>query len=178
MGCKFGEALKLFGIPILQMGRDSKFEIGSGVSLVSEPMFNLIGRSQKCSFHIGDDAHLCIGDNTGISFTSIVCQRSVKIGKNVIIGGNTAIYDTDFHSLDYINRRSRIMDIQNSFCKEIIIGDDVFIGAGTTILKGVHIGERSIIAAGSVVTKSIPPDEVWGGNPVRYIRSLQNFNLS
>ncbi|KAB6168334.1 acyltransferase, partial [Bacteroides xylanisolvens] len=56
----------------------------------------------------------------------------------------------------------------------IVIEDDVFIGAHCIISKGVTIGARSIVAAGSVVVKSIPPDEVWGGNPARFIKKLSN----
>ena len=58
----------------------------------------------------------------------------------------------------------------------IVIEDDVFIGANSIICKGVHIGARSIIAAGSVVVKDIPRDEVWGGNPARFIR--KNCDIS
>ena len=54
----------------------------------------------------------------------------------------------------------------------ICIGEDVFIGANSTILKGVTIGDRSIVASGSVVTKSIPSDQLWGGNPAKKIRDL------
>ena len=54
----------------------------------------------------------------------------------------------------------------------VTIGDDVFIGAHSTILKGVTIGDRAIIGACSVVTKNVPDDEIWAGNPARFIRKM------
>jgi acetyltransferase-like isoleucine patch superfamily enzyme len=104
----------------------------------------------------------------GISSAAIICCKSISIGNNVKIGGNTVIYDSDFHSLNFASRRTKDSDIPEM--KPVIIEDDVFIGAHVTILKGVHIGARAIIAAGSVITKSIPVDETWGGNPAKRIR--------
>ena len=53
----------------------------------------------------------------------------------------------------------------------MVIEDDVFVGTSCLILKGVTIGARSVIAAGSVVTHNVPPDEIWGGNPAKFIKS-------
>jgi len=64
------------------------------------------------------------------------------------------------------------MDFLNKIKKPVIIEDNVFIGAHSLILKGVIIGENSIIGAGSVVTKSIPANQIWGGNPSKFIRNL------
>ena len=54
----------------------------------------------------------------------------------------------------------------------VIIEDNVFIGARSIILKGVTIGRNSIVGAGSVVTKSIPSNQIWGGNPAKFIRNI------
>lgn len=82
------------------------------------------------------------------------------------IGGNVRIFDHDFHSLHYLHQRNAAIDFKNVKIAEIIIEDDVFIGTNVLILKGVHIGARSIIAAGSVVTlKNIPNDTLVAGNP-------------
>lgn len=62
------------------------------------------------------------------------------------------------------------LDKIDALSKPIVIEDDVFIGAHSIILKGVNIGQGAIIAAGSVVTKSIPAYETWGGNPAKKIR--------
>lgn len=63
-------------------------------------------------------------------------------------------------------------NVDGTVSKPITVEDDVFVGANCIIGKGVTIGARSIIAAGSVVVKSIPKDEIWGGNPTRFIRKI------
>lgn len=97
-------------------------------------------------------------------------HESITIGNHVKIGGNCILIDTDSHNMDYLVRRGQYTDWGVS--KPIVIEDDVFIGVNCIILKGVTIGARSIIAAGSVVTKSIPADCVAGGNPAKVIKSL------
>lgn len=89
------------------------------------------------------------------------------------------IIDTDSHQMDY---RMRLRDASEHFTKEelqdniksapITIEDDVWVGAHSIILKGVTIGARSVIGAGSVVTKSIPADCVAAGNPCKVIKSI------
>ncbi len=117
-------------------------------------------------------ACLTIGDYTGISNTSIFCQQKITIGNHVNIGGGCMIFDTNFHSTNWYDRRDRRKDIEKRKTSPIHIGDYVFIGARCIIMKGVTIGDHSIVAAGSVVTKDIPADEVWGGNPARYIKKI------
>ena len=102
-----------------------------------------------------------------MSSTRIWIHKSLTIGDNVKIGGMVLITDTDAHPIDYIARRSSTAESKSA---PITIGDDAWIGAHCLILKGVTIGERSIIGAGSVVTRSIPPDCLAAGNPARVIR--------
>jgi acetyltransferase-like isoleucine patch superfamily enzyme len=112
-------------------------------------------------------AQIVIGKNVGMSNSTILSQSKIRIDDNVMIGGSCRIWDTDFHSLnDYV--RGTDLDIGKSI--PIHIKKNVFIGAGSIILKGITIGEYSIIAAGSVVSKSIPSNEIWGGNPAKFIR--------
>lgn len=100
----------------------------------------------------------------------IRCAERIIIGDNVKIGALTIITDSDAHSLDPQKRSNPITDIAKS--KQIIICNNVFIGASSIICKGVTIGENSIVGAGSVVTKSIPNNEIWTGNPARYIKTI------
>lgn len=166
------QPIYLFGIPIISISTGGKLSIGKNLVMVNSAISNLIGRTQKCSFYVGENAVLKIGDNVGMSATSIVCMQSVKIGNNVRLGGNTVIYDTDFHSLAREERVDKKKDKANVKNAPVIIEDGVFVGAHTTILKGVTIGEDTIVGACSVVTKSIPKNEIWGGNPAKFIRKL------
>jgi len=160
------------GIPKIFKNDKSSFLIGKNVKINNTIKNNPIGRSFQCIFVIKKNAQLIIDDNTGMSGTTIVCSNSIKIGKNVKIGANTCIYDTDFHSLNFKERRNRENDIESTKSKSIVIGNDVFIGAHSTILKGVIIGNNSIIGACSVITKNIPENEVWAGNPAKFIKKI------
>ena len=97
----------------------------------------------------------------------------ITIGDNVTIGGNTVIYDTDFHSLNPEIRLNKSIDKLNAKSGKVTIKDNVFIGAHSTILKGVTIGFNSVVGACSVVTRDIPDNEIWAGNPAQFIKSVQ-----
>lgn len=114
-------------------------------------------------------AELTIGNNVGMISTRMWGHDSVTIGNNVKIGACVLITDTDAHPLDYLARRTSNEGTKSA---PIIIEDDVWVGAHSIILKGVTIGARSIIGAGSVVTKSIPVDCVATGNPCKVIKRL------
>lgn len=86
--------------------------------------------------------------------------------------GGTRIFDTDHHPIDWRERRMPGNGLKAKH-SPILIEDDVFIGTGCCIMKGVTIGARSIVAAGSVISKSIPPNEVWGGNPAKFIKRIK-----
>lgn len=94
---------------------------------------------------------------------------SVTIGDNVKVRACVLITDTDAYPLDYLARRTSNDGTKST---PIVIEDDVWVGAHSIILKGVTIGARSIIGAGSVVTKSIPADCVAAGNPCKVIKTL------
>ncbi|MER8423310.1 DapH/DapD/GlmU-related protein [Mesorhizobium sp. M1403] len=139
--------------------------IGENVTIVNSSRFNRAGINHPTQLVAGEGATLTIGDNTGISGAAIFCSNSITIGNHVLIGANCRIYDTDFHPIDFMERRYG----RPCNTAPIIIGDDVWLGEGVTILKGVRIGARSVIAAGSVVTKSVGSDTLAGGVPARSI---------
>ena len=124
----------------------------------------------KCKLMVRKDAEFVIGDYSGMNGTLIYCAEKIIIGNYVNIGGGTRIYDTNFHNLDYLKRRDPKTNLVAK-TSPIIIEDDVFIGTNCIIGKGVTIGARTIVAAGSVVVKSIPADCVAGGNPCKIIRN-------
>ena len=85
------------------------------------------------------------------------------------------IYDTDFHSLNSAVRSKLDEDTSRAQTRPVIIEEHAFIGAHSVILKGVTIGRYSIVGAASVVTKSIPPNEIWAGNPAKFIRKIDEL---
>jgi acetyltransferase-like isoleucine patch superfamily enzyme len=109
-----------------------------------------------------------------MSNCEIICRKRIVIGEYCLLGGGSRIYDSDFHSIDSGMRRSRPDPGIRS--KDVELGDDVFVGAQATILKGVKIGLHAVIGAGAVVTKSVPGDEIWAGNPARRIGSVGERN--
>ena len=159
------------GIPFVMVARGGKFSIGENFAMNNGIKGNPIGCYERCTFFVDRGAVLTIGDNVGMSQAALVCHKSITIGDNVKIGGGVCIYDTDFHSLDPVIRRSS-EDLKNRAEKPVVIGNDVFIGAKSIILKGVTIGENSVIGAGSVVTKSVPANQIWAGNPAKFIRCI------
>jgi len=169
---QYEKGLILKGVPKLFI--QGSCIVGENFKLNSRLSSNPIGRSYKSMFVVRKDAYLSIGNNVGMSGITIVCQKSITIGNDVKIGGNVCIYDTDFHALDSDQRKNNKEDSLNTIKREIIIDDDVFIGAHSTILKGVKIGKSSIIGASSKEKKNIPPNQIWAGNPACFIRSVDN----
>ena len=159
------------GIPYIMVARGGRFSLGKNFAMNNGIKGNPIGCYERCTFFVDREAVLTIGDNVGISQAALVCHKSITIGDNVKIGGGVCIYDTDFHSLDPVIRRSS-EDLKNRAEKPVVIGNNVFIGAKSIILKGVTIGENCVIGAGSVVTKTVPANQIWAGNPAKFIRNI------
>lgn len=160
------------GVPMVDVAMGGKMTIGKNLRMNNGKYYNKIGRQQPSMFIVMKEGTLTIGDNVGLSASTFFCTLKITVGSNVKIGGNCVFYDTDFHSLNYMERRDDRLDTEKRRAAPVMVEDDVFIGAHSTILKGVTIGKGSIIGAGSVVSKSIPPNEIWGGNPIAYIKSL------
>lgn len=114
-----------------------------------------------------------IGDKSGLSNASITCYEKITIGKNVLIGAGTQIFDTDFHPIisKYRFGDEKKNDVVSK--KAVVIEDGVFIGSRAIILKGSHIGKNSIIGAGAVVSGYIPPNQIWAGVPAKYVGTTE-----
>lgn len=170
LSVQYGKGLHSYGFS----GPSLRISLSAGnVSIGDNVIFNNYndaGWYSKCSLWVKDNASLTIGNNSGFNGVFIYSAKSVTIGSNVKVGGGTRIFDTDFHPIDYVARRTTIEGTKTA---PVVIEDDVFIGTNCIVEKGVHIGARSIIAAGSVVVKSVPSDEIWGGNPAHFIKKLQ-----
>lgn len=150
---------------------NGQLKIGAGFKCNNKVTSNSVGLIQPTVINISSEGScLKIGDNVGISGSTICCSCQVTIGNDVLIGSGCLITDTDAHPLDWIDRKECRGD--KTQCAPIHIGNNVFIGARSIILKGVTIGERSVIGAGSVVTQDVPQDVIVAGNPAKVVKSL------
>ena len=165
----FGKNLQIPG-KVSWLIRGARITIGDNFYLSSGNGVNPIASNLQADVYVEPGATLTIGNNVGMSSTRLWIHESARIGTNVKIGGCVLITDTDAHPMDYMARRSSNEGTKSA---PVVIEDDVWVGAHCIILKGVTIGARSIIGAGSVVTKSIPADCVAAGNPCRVIKNLK-----
>lgn len=170
-GITYGNGLKVTGRVCIRNIEGQVF-IGNNVRINSASWANPIGLGDRTYFQIFDGGKIVIGNGSGISNTAITCAEKITIGNNVLLGAGCKIFDTDFHPIETKYRLSEVQEKSKIQTCPVEICDGAFIGGGAYILKGVTIGFNSIVGAGSVVAKSIPPNEVWAGNPARFIKSL------
>jgi acetyltransferase-like isoleucine patch superfamily enzyme len=160
---RVGKGLRLIrGIP--RLSGYVRLELGSYVVLH--------GSSEICGAKVFDEPVLVIGDHShlGNNLLIMVAKR-IQIGSHCLIANDVVIADNDGHPLDPA-KRLQYLPPDREDCKEVFIGDNVWIGKGSIILKGVHIGDGAIVAAGSVVTKDVPSYTVVAGNPARVVKHL------
>lgn len=135
-----------------------------------------------CSFSVGVKGRCSIGDFTLLNGALVMAEELIQIGSHCLVSWNVGIADSDFHPLA---PAQRIIDAHAlaPFFKDrpprpeirtapVIISDNVWIGMNAVILKGVTIGENSVVAAGAVVTKSVPANVVVAGNPAVITKQL------
>lgn len=156
----------------------STLMIGINTVLNSDNNAAFVPISHPVKFALGRNAIIQIGDSCDLNGCCITAYESVVIGDYVQIGPATWITDTDLHSLSPSVRRSQLngkkTDANEVKRRPVNIGNDVWIGAGVTILKGVNIGDGAVIGAGSVVTKDVPSMSFFAGNPASLVRQLED----
>lgn len=142
---------------------NSQITIGDNCLFYNSHNDNWIGIYCPCIIStLTQGANLKIGNNCGLSGTVVGCAKSIVIGDNVRMGANTLITDTDWHTDDY----------RTGSNKEVIIEDNVWLGYGVKVLKGVHIGKNSVVGAGSIVTHDIPANVIAAGNPCKVVKQI------
>lgn len=157
--------LKLNWNPIsktVRTGKSTFFRMDIGSKLVVNGDFDVFYGND---IHVFDGGKLELESGFINSYGKIECHNHIRIGKNCAIGPYAIILDSDGHKID-----------GKCNSEEIIIGNNVWIGARVTILKGVHIGDGAIIAAGTIVNKDVPVGTLVGGNPIRIIRESIKWN--
>lgn len=143
-------------------------EIGKNFHAVSTRKRSFITLFSPCHLSIVGDAKIILGEHVGLNGTTIVSRKKILIGDNTMIGPNTIIVDHDGHVVWPPSERWTKSDEAD----EVIIESDVWIGMNAIILKGVRIGQGSIIAAGSVVVEDVDPGSLYAGNPAKKVKQL------
>lgn len=160
----------VFGLPLIFQKQKGSISLGENIVLISAPYFSEPGTNHPVILRtLSKNASITIGKNVGLSGTTICAQSGVTIGDNVMFGANVSIIDTDFHPISPVNRRFTREGVKTA---PIMIEDNVFIGMNSIIMKGVTIGENSVIGAGSIVTNSIPANVIAVGSPAKEVRAL------
>lgn len=171
-GVSLKKGVTFLGLPIITLMADSTLEIGQRTVLVSTSMVADLGVINPVILRtVRPHAHISIGDDAGLTGTVICAAKSVTVGRHCLIGSDVIIADNDFHPVTAPNRRYE-RDPDRIGAKPVVIGDNVFIGARSVILKGVHIGDNAVIGAGSVVTHDIPANTIAAGNPARVVAGV------
>lgn len=151
---KVGRFVSVNGKPIV---------INEGTMILSDEV-RVWSSVVQAKLYSGKNGKLIVGKNSRLNGVHIDARVLVQIGENVRIAPYTIILDSDFHDV-----KDHFMD---GYSKPVIIEDNVWLATRCTILKGVTIGKGSVVAAGSVVTKDVPPNSVVAGVPARLIKKI------
>lgn len=157
-----GRRLSLEG-EIPEISGNGKITLGSDVT---------IGRRNSwfVGFPCSTNAEVVIGSNTRIGYQNILAAAtSIRIGDNVRFASNVCIFDNPSHPVEP-SRRNEPFRLDEA--APVSIGDNVWIGMNCFVMRGVTIGDNSVIAAGSIVTRSIPANCIAAGAPAKVIRSI------
>lgn len=157
--------VRVLGYPIVTRAKGSSLSIGSGVTLISTSYFNSVGVPHPCVIRtLTPESEISVGPGAGLSGATICAARKVSIGARVLIGAGAMVLDTDLHPVNQVPRREP--DARTTGLP-VVIGDDVFIGAGAVVLKGVTVGDGAVVGAMSVVTSDVEAGAIVAGNPAR-----------
>jgi acetyltransferase-like isoleucine patch superfamily enzyme len=165
-GVKVGKKVVFNGFPVVRRYENSEIVIGDNCLFNSATNSVRVGLQNRCTFvTLRKNSQIIIGNNSGGSGVILLAAKKIEIGKNVMIGAHSMIIDNDFHHADP-NKRHDTADIP---ARPIVIEDNVFIGTNCMILKGITIGENSVIGANSVVISSLPKNSIAIGNPCKVV---------
>lgn len=160
----------LRGVPLVELAPGAELRLGTGVTLNSRNRgyhLNMYGPVKLLADRPG--ARIEIGDDTRIHGSCIHAYRSVRIGRRCLIAANVQIFDGSGHDLALDDPARRIQT--GGDARPVAIEDDVWLGTGCIVMPGVTIGRGSVIAAGSVVARDVPPGVLAGGVPARVLRA-------
>ena len=167
-GVEVGEGTIVDAGTYVQVSKGASLSVGANCTL----------RSSQRGYHAGMPfptgilvdycgASVCLGDNTRVNGAYLHAQKRIVIGKNCVIAAGVNIIDTNGHELLSANRT-----VGRDAAVEIVLGDNVWVGLNSIILKGTHIGDNSVVTAGSVVKGDFPRNSLISGNLAGKIREL------
>lgn len=166
--------IRLYGLPVVSVEPGSSLRLDDGVTLCSDSRFTALGVARPVVLRtLYADSCLRIGENTGISGGVVCAAMRVEIGRDCLLGADVMVMDTDFHTVAPEGRRFNKRR-EAIGAAPVVIEDNVFIGAGARILKGVRVGRDSLIGAGAIVTRDVPPGSIVAGPSARVVRDLYN----
>lgn len=161
---RLGSAIRWEG-DVPQIYGDGRIEIGNHATIGNRQTW-VVG------LKVFEGARLVIGDYTTINYQTLISVASeVRIGNYCAIAGEVRIFDNNSHSTDWVARRAHL-PLSPDEVAPVVIEDDVWIGVRAIILKGVRIGRGAVVAAGSIVTRDVPPFTLVAGVPARIVKSL------
>ncbi len=168
--------------PQVRIGRSSRVRWDRIHGLTRDSTLE-VGSDCVCHCRIAFDrgtARVVIGNRTYVGASSLVAAQEIVIGDDVLVSWGVTIVDHDSHSLHFPQRQEDVRlwksgrkDWTHVPQKPVRVGDKSWLGFNAIVLKGVTVGEGSVVAAGSVVTKDVPPWSVVAGNPAKVIRELE-----
>ncbi len=143
-----------------------RFKVGGKGLLIIGDNVNLWAHAEPNAFYFYDkNARITIGKNTRLNGLTCQCAEKIEIGTRCLIG-SAIIMDTDFHSFDDPDH----ILFGNEQVKPVKVGDDVWLAGQCVLLKGVAIGNKSVVGFRAVVAKSFPDNVVVAGNPARIFK--------
>jgi acetyltransferase-like isoleucine patch superfamily enzyme len=169
IGLQHHKTWRFYGLPKIRLRSKQSIRIGTNFRAISRQSSNTIGLIQPVIIRtLTPNAKIEIGDDFGISGSTLAAKLSIRIGNNVLIGSGCLVTDSDAHAA---TAEARLRGVPPSMAP-VFLEDGVFIGARSIILKGVRVGRGSVVGAGSVVSKDVPAGVIVAGNPAKVIRAL------
>ena len=151
-GVRTGTGIILSGFPLIKKFPGASITIGNGVTIHSLTRMNPVLSHHTCLAALSNQASIILEDGCGISGATLVCVNGIRIGRHTLIGADALILDNDMHYPRSGARWGSTLGQPEQ-------------GQPITILKGVTIGSGSVVAAGAVVTRDVPPGCLAIGNP-------------